>query len=95
MRRDSWSPSFFQGLAEASTYCGAIYVTGLWYKPGEVAKWNAFFTASGQVGSMLAGVTLTAIYEGMDGHAGLQGWQWVSSMSWLASFSPNPIPPSH
>lgn len=55
---------FFLGLVEASTYCGAIYCIGSWYKPREIAKRTALFTASGQAGSMFAGVMMTAIYKG-------------------------------
>ena len=46
-------------------------------KPREIAKRTALFTASGQAGSMFAGVMMTAIHKGMDGSAGLAGWQWV------------------
>ncbi|KAL4900087.1 hypothetical protein BDW74DRAFT_183043 [Aspergillus multicolor] len=68
---------FLQGLIEASTYCGTIYCIGSWYKPREIAKRTAIFTASGQAGSMFAGAMMTAIHSGMDGYAGLAGWQWV------------------
>lgn len=68
---------FLMGLVEASTYCGALYVMGSWYRPREIAKRTAIFTASGQAGSMFAGVMMTAIYKGLNGHAGLAGWQWV------------------
>ncbi|ETS86264.1 hypothetical protein PFICI_00092 [Pestalotiopsis fici W106-1] len=68
---------FFMGLVEASTYCGTLYVIGSWYKPREIAKRTAIFTASGQAGSMFAGVMMTAIYSGMNGYSGLAGWQWV------------------
>ncbi|KAL4792220.1 major facilitator superfamily domain-containing protein [Aspergillus venezuelensis] len=68
---------FLQGLIEASTYCGTIYCIGSWYKPREIAKRTAIFTASGQAGQMFAGVMMTAIHSGLDGHSGLQGWQWV------------------
>lgn len=67
---------FVQGLAEASTYSGTIYIIGSWYKPREIAKRTAIFTASGQAGSMFAGVMMTAIHKGMSGHS-LRGWQWV------------------
>jgi ACS family pantothenate transporter-like MFS transporter len=39
---------FLQGIVEASTYCGAIYVIGSWMKPMEIAKRTALFTAAGQ-----------------------------------------------
>ncbi|KAF4879459.1 Pantothenate transporter liz1 [Colletotrichum siamense] len=68
---------FLMGLIEASTYCGTIYCIGSWYKPREMAKRTAIFTASGQAGSMFAGVMMTAINQGMDGYSGLDGWQWV------------------
>ncbi|KAF3764079.1 MFS general substrate transporter [Cryphonectria parasitica EP155] len=68
---------FLMGLIEASTYCGTLYVIGSWYKPREIAKRTAIFTASGQAGSMFAGVMMTAIYKGMNGYAHLAGWQWV------------------
>ncbi|KAI0168503.1 pantothenate transporter liz1 [Pestalotiopsis sp. NC0098] len=68
---------FFMGFIEASTYCGTLYVIGSWYKPREIAKRTAIFTASGQAGSMFAGVMMTAIYSGMNGYSGLKGWQWV------------------
>lgn len=68
---------FFLGLTEASTYAGTIYIIGSWYKPLEIAKRTALFTASGQVGTMFAGVMMAAIYKGMGGMGGLGGWQWV------------------
>lgn len=68
---------FFLGLAEGSTYPGAIYVMGAWYKPDEIAKRTSLFTASGQVGTMFAGVMMAAIHKGMDGMGKLGGWQWV------------------
>ncbi|KAK7614318.1 pantothenate transporter liz1 [Phyllosticta paracitricarpa] len=68
---------FFQGFAEASTYCGTIYIIGCWYKPREIAKRTAIFTASGQAGTMFAGLMMTATYQGMNGYAGLAGWKWL------------------
>jgi ACS family pantothenate transporter-like MFS transporter len=46
-------------------------------KPTEIAKRTAIFTAVGQVGSMCAGLMMTAMYKTMEGHSGLKGWQWV------------------
>ncbi|KAK8054086.1 pantothenate transporter liz1 [Apiospora saccharicola] len=68
---------FLQGLAEASTYCGTIYIIGSWYRPCEIAKRTAVFTASGQAGSMFAGLMMTAVHKGMAGYGGLAGWQWL------------------
>ncbi|KAF9772851.1 hypothetical protein IL306_009413 [Fusarium sp. DS 682] len=68
---------FFLGLCEGSTYPGTMYIIGAWYKPEEISKRSALFSASGQVGTMFAGVMMTAIHKGMRGKAGLLGWQWV------------------
>jgi ACS family pantothenate transporter-like MFS transporter len=46
-------------------------------KPTEIAKRTAIFTAVGQVGSMCAGLMMTAMHKTMEGHGGLKGWQWV------------------
>lgn len=77
---------FFLGLAEASTYSGAIYVMGAWYKPDEIAKRTALFSASGQVGTMFAGVMMAAIYKGMEGMGSLGGWQWVFLIDGIITF---------
>ncbi|KAK1997582.1 MFS general substrate transporter [Colletotrichum falcatum] len=68
---------FFAGLAEASTHAGTIYIIGSWYKPAEMTKRTAIFTAAGQVGTMFAGVMMAAIYKGINGLGGLGDWQRV------------------
>ncbi|PVI00992.1 pantothenate transporter liz1 [Periconia macrospinosa] len=68
---------FFLGLAEASTYSGAMYILGSWYKPLEIGKRTAIFSAAGMAGTMFAGVMMVAIYKGMNGLGNLAGWQWV------------------
>ncbi|KAH7121085.1 major facilitator superfamily domain-containing protein [Dendryphion nanum] len=68
---------FFQGLFESSLYSGTIYVLGSWYKPMEIAKRTSIFTAVGQVGSMFAGIMMTAMNESLHNRASLEGWRWV------------------
>lgn len=46
-------------------------------KPTEITKRTAIFTAIGQLGSMFAGIMMTAMYKTMEGNSGLRGWQWV------------------
>ncbi|KAM0554920.1 hypothetical protein ACHAPJ_006656 [Fusarium lateritium] len=67
---------FFQGVAEASTYSGTQYIIGSWYKGPEIGKRVGLFQASGMVGTMFAGILMTAIWSTMDGVAGLPGWRW-------------------
>uniref|UniRef100_A0A8H7K3H8 Major facilitator superfamily (MFS) profile domain-containing protein n=1 Tax=Bionectria ochroleuca TaxID=29856 RepID=A0A8H7K3H8_BIOOC len=47
-----------------------------WYKGPEVGKRVGLFQASGMVGTMFAGILMTAIYNTMNGVAGLAGWRW-------------------
>jgi ACS family pantothenate transporter-like MFS transporter len=67
---------FLQGFFESSLYSGTIYMLGSWYKPSEIAKRTAIFTAIGQIGSMAAGVMMTAMNRGLSGSR-LSGWQCV------------------
>ncbi|TPX13698.1 uncharacterized protein E0L32_005901 [Thyridium curvatum] len=67
---------FFQGMIEASTYSGTQYIIGSWYKGPEVGKRIGLFQASGMVGTMFAGIMMTAIWKTMNGVAGLPGWRW-------------------
>lgn len=76
---------FFQGFFESSLYSGTIYILGSWYKPLEIAKRTAIFTAVGQIGSMFAGVMMTAMNEGLHGQTALKGWQWVFIISMFLS----------
>ncbi|KAI1548452.1 ProP Permease of the major facilitator superfamily [Pyrenophora tritici-repentis] len=68
---------FLQGFFESSLYSGTIYILGSWYTPSEIAKRTAIFTAIGQIGSMFAGVMMTAMNESLHGQSSLAGWQWV------------------
>ena len=72
---------FLQGFFESSLYSGTIYILGSWYKPSEIAKRTAIFTAIGQIGSMFAGVMMTAMNESLQGQTSLAGWQWVFVIS--------------
>lgn len=46
-------------------------------KSEEISKRTSLFTSIGQLGSMFAGIMMTAIRTTLDGHAGMEGWRWV------------------
>lgn len=68
---------FLQGFFEASLWSGTMYVFGSWYKPAEISKRTSLFAAIGQLGSMFAGIMMTAMRTSLHGTHGLAGWQWV------------------
>ncbi|GAA6023208.1 hypothetical protein JCM8202_001028 [Rhodotorula sphaerocarpa] len=68
---------FFQGAAEASTFVGAHYILGSWYKPEEIGRRAAIFSISGQAASLFSGPMQTAMFHHLDGRHGIAGWQWL------------------
>ena len=65
------------GLAESSFFPGMQYVVASWYRKDELAKRSCIFPAGYTIGTMLSGLLMAAIYKGLNGVAGLRGWQWL------------------
>ncbi|KAK5109247.1 hypothetical protein LTR62_007229 [Meristemomyces frigidus] len=74
---------FFQGFFEAACFVGVQWILGSWYKPEEIGKRTAIFTSSGLAGSMFSGLMQGAIYQSLDGRAGLAGWRWLFVIDFL------------
>ncbi|KAJ7774940.1 MFS general substrate transporter [Mycena metata] len=68
---------FFQGIAEASTFVGAHFIMGSWYKESELGKRGAIFSSSAQVATIFSGVLQASIYKNLDGLHGLAGFRWL------------------
>ncbi|KAJ7046896.1 major facilitator superfamily domain-containing protein [Mycena alexandri] len=68
---------FFQGVAEASTFVGAHFIMGSWYKESELGKRGAIFSSSAQVATIFSGVLQASIYKNLDGLHGLAGFRWL------------------
>ncbi|CAE7137852.1 unnamed protein product [Rhizoctonia solani] len=68
---------FIQALAESSTFSGAHWLLGSWYKESELGKRSALFACFAQVGSLFSGFMQGAIYTSLNGKLGKQGWQWT------------------
>ncbi|KAJ6596992.1 major facilitator superfamily domain-containing protein [Mycena vulgaris] len=68
---------FFQGMAEASTFVGAHFIMGSWYKESELGKRGAIFSSSAQVATIFSGVLQASIYQNLDGLHGLAGFKWL------------------
>ncbi|ORY90219.1 MFS general substrate transporter [Leucosporidium creatinivorum] len=67
----------FQGIAESSTFVGVHFIMGSWYRDGELGKRGAIFSVAAQIATIFSGVMQASIYTNLDGHSGLQGFQWL------------------
>ncbi|KAL3454264.1 major facilitator superfamily domain-containing protein [Aspergillus insuetus] len=68
---------FFVGLLESCSFPGYAALLGSWYGPTQLAKRVALFEQSSAIASMFSGYLQAALYTGMNGKAGLKGWQWL------------------
>ncbi|CAK1363354.1 Pantothenate transporter liz1 [Cercospora beticola] len=68
---------FFVGFAEACCFPGFAALLGGWYGTNQLAKRAALFEQSSAIGNMFSGYLQAALYKGMNGKAGLAGWQWM------------------
>ncbi|BGP10686.1 hypothetical protein JCM10049v2_006578 [Rhodotorula toruloides] len=53
------------------------YILGSWYRPSEIGRRAALFSASAQIASIFSGSLQSALYTNLDGACGLEGWQWL------------------
>ncbi|KAJ7632720.1 major facilitator superfamily domain-containing protein [Roridomyces roridus] len=68
---------FFQGMAEASTFVGAHYIMGSWYKESELGLRGAIFSSSAQAATIFSGVLQASIYKNLNGLHGIAGFKWL------------------
>ncbi|KXT17051.1 hypothetical protein AC579_4323 [Pseudocercospora musae] len=68
---------FLVGFAEACVFPGFAAMLGGWYGPTQLAKRAALFEQSSAIGNMFSGYLQAALHTGMNGKAGLKGWQWM------------------
>ncbi len=73
---------FLLGAAEAGFYPGVLYYLTLWYPSARRGKIYGYFAFAQPLAPMLAG-PLSGALLGLDGLAGLHGWQWVFIMCGL------------
>jgi MFS transporter, ACS family, tartrate transporter len=68
--------SFFLGVAEAGFFPGMILYLTFWFPHLYRARFTAIFMAAIPLSSIFGG-PLSGFILGMDGVAGLHGWQWL------------------
>jgi ACS family pantothenate transporter-like MFS transporter len=76
---------FFVGLVESIFYPAAHFLLGSWYTPAELGKRACILHASAPLAGMFSGYLQAAVYQGMNGTFGKEGWQWLFIMDGLIS----------
>jgi ACS family tartrate transporter-like MFS transporter len=67
---------FLLGVAEAGLYPGLVFYLTLWFPQAYRARFLASFIAAAPLASAI-GAPVSVLILGMDGVAGLRGWQWL------------------
>jgi ACS family tartrate transporter-like MFS transporter len=70
---------FLLGVAEAGFFPGMVFYLTLWFPRGFRARFTAMFVCGIPLASIIGG-PLSGLILGMDGLAGLHGWQWLFLM---------------
>jgi len=68
---------FLLGFFEAGFFPGVLLYLTYWYPQSRRSLVSGYFLAAVVVAGMVAGPLSTMIMHGLDGSAGLRGWQWV------------------
>jgi len=76
---------FFLGIAEAGIFPGLIFYLTLWFPKAYRARLIAALQTAPPLAFIIGG-PLSGIILGMDGLAGLEGWQWLFLLEGLPAF---------
>ena len=68
---------FLLGLFEGAFFPCIIYIIGSWYTKNERAKRTVLFYSTTSFAAMFSGYLQVGAYDGLNGHLGQAGWQWV------------------
>lgn len=75
---------FLLGMAEAGFFPGAIYYLAQWFPRAHRGRAISRFYIAGPLGTIVMGSVSGALL-GLDGAAGLEGWQWLFLVQGLPS----------
>jgi ACS family tartrate transporter-like MFS transporter len=67
---------FLLGVAEAGFFPGIILYLNLWFPKAYLGRFTAIFM-SAPIASLVIGGPLASLILGLDGLAGIRGWQWL------------------
>jgi ACS family tartrate transporter-like MFS transporter len=76
---------FFLGAAEAGFTPGMIYYLSIWFPQAYRVRFTAAFMVAIPL-AFIIGAPLSSVILGLDGVAGLHGWQWLFLIEGLPAF---------
>jgi ACS family tartrate transporter-like MFS transporter len=76
---------FFLGVSEAGFFPGMLLYLTYWFPRGHLARFTGYFMIAVPL-SFVIGGPVSSLILGMDGRAGLHGWQWLFLMEGLPTF---------
>src|SRR5205085_1029781 len=71
-----YTQRFMLGVAEAGFFPGIILYLTLWFPKAWLGRTTAIFMAAAQTSVVISG-PLASVISGLDGVAGISGWQWL------------------
>lgn len=74
---------FLLGVFEAGFYPGVLFYLTRWYPSTRRTRAFGIFSSALAVSNVIGGLVSGWIVKGMDGVAGLQGWQWLFPLEGL------------
>ncbi|EGP88612.1 uncharacterized protein MYCGRDRAFT_38718 [Zymoseptoria tritici IPO323] len=83
--RTLWGVRFILGMTEAPLFPGAVYLLSCWYTRKEIALRIAILYSGLVLAQAMSGILAAGIFNGMEGVAGIMGWQWLFIIEALMS----------
>ena len=68
---------FILGITEAPFYPGGVYLISMFYTRKESAVRMSIFYTGNLLASSFSGLIAAAVFAGMEGKHGLEGWRWL------------------
>lgn len=68
---------FILGITEAPFYPGGVYLISMFYTRKESATRMSIFYTGNLLASSFSGLIAAAVFAGMEGKSGLEGWRWL------------------
>ncbi|CAI4212753.1 unnamed protein product [Parascedosporium putredinis] len=77
---------FFLGVTEAPFYPGALYILSIFYTRKEIATRLSILYSGNIFATSFSGLIAAAVFNTIDGHQDMKGWQWLFIIEGVLTF---------